>query len=297
MKKLIEVTGNSATRDPHITKYKNRYYWCFAPDLASVHIAVADTLEGLKTAESKCVYTRGGPNKEVWAPELHIIDGKCYLYVAWTDGGPADRRMYVLENHSDDPTDPYVLHGKIAAKTDKWAIDGTVMEYRGACYFVWSGWEGDVDVSQNLYVAKMKNPYELEGDRVLISRPEYDWEKLGSGDGLPTVNEGAFAFNLGGEQYLAYSAAGSWCKDYCIAALKLVGEDPLNPDAWEKFPKPLLSCNEVVQGAGHCSMFLEDGRYHVFFHAWDKEEPNITWHTVSVWHAELTQTENGFVIE
>ena len=38
-------------------------------------------------------------SKELWAPELHIIDGKCYIYVACDNGNNYNHRMYVLENN------------------------------------------------------------------------------------------------------------------------------------------------------------------------------------------------------
>jgi len=50
-------------------------------------------------------------------------------------------------------------------------------------YIIWSGWEADENIEQNLYIAKLSSPTEIEGHRVFISRPEYDWEKLG-GNGL-----------------------------------------------------------------------------------------------------------------
>ena len=50
--------------------------------------------------------------------------------------------MYVLEGNTQDPTGGYTFKGKIAATTDRWAIDGTVLEHAGSRYMVWSGWPG-----------------------------------------------------------------------------------------------------------------------------------------------------------
>lgn len=302
MKKIINQTGDCTTRDPYIIKHNNMYYHCFTKDSESLYVSCADTIDSLATAERKCVYIpeeNREYSKQLWAPELHIIDNKCYIYVACDDGDNHNHRMYVLENNSDNPMDDYTMHGKIVEKNDKWAIDGTVMKYNNENYFVWSGWEGDTNICQNLYIARMKNPYELDTERVMISTPEYDWEKLGASgeEESPYINEGPFAFVAGGNVYLTYSAAGSWCEDYCIALLKFVGSDPLNPDSWEKINVPILSNNDSVKGAGHCSVVCEDDIMHVFFHAWDKKEENINWKTVSMWHADLKITQEGIVIK
>ena len=46
-------------------------------------------------------------------------------------------------------------------------------------YMIWSGWEGDENGQQNIYIAKMKNPWTIEGNRVQISSPTFDWETIG----------------------------------------------------------------------------------------------------------------------
>ena len=302
MKKIIDQKGDYSTRDPYVIKHNNIYYSCFTKETEAVYISCAETIDGLSDAESKCVYVPDANreySKQLWAPELHIFDDKCYIYVACSDGDNHNHRMYVLENNSNDPMDDYTMHGRITERSDKWAIDGTVMKYNGENYFVWSGWEGDTNVCQNLYIAQMKNPYELATERVMISTPEYDWEKAGATgkEESPYINEGAFAFAAHGNMYLAYSAAGSWCEDYCIALLKFVGDDPLSPDSWEKSNVPLLSRNDMVKGAGHCSVICEGDAFHMFLHAWDKDEENISWETVSMWHADLKITEKGISVE
>ena len=301
MKKLIPAKNNFVTRDPYIIKHNNKYYHCHTVDTELISVSCADTIEGLESAEGKIVYRpeQGKEfSKQLWAPELHIIDDKCYIYVACDDGDNHNHRMYVLENNSDNPTDEYKMHGKITDSSDKWAIDGTVMKYREKLYFIWSGWEGDTNICQNLYIAEMKNPYEITSERVLISTPQYEWEKRGATGTLesPFINEGAFAFEHGGEMYVTYSAAGSWCSDYCIALLKLTGDDPMKAENWKKYEEPIFSGNDIVKGAGHCSV-LNDNGLHVFFHAWDKGEENVVWNTVSVWHGIMKPCGDKFVIE
>lgn len=293
MKKLID-THDFEARDPFVTKIKDKYYRCYTDDFV-LYMSCASTIDGLSTAEGKVVYT---PDKShgnnLWAPELHVIDGKFYVYITGDDGDEGHHRMYCLENATDDPMNPYVLKGKVADETDKYAIDGNILHHNGNMYLTWSGREGDVSGCQKLYIAKMKSPWELDSPRVQISTPEYDWEKLG-GTGKPGksyINEGPFAFKAEGKQYLAYSAAGSWCEHYCIAMMELVGEDPLDPKSWKKFPEPVFCTNELVKGAGHCSLLCEEDKIYVFFHAWDKDEETIKWNTVATWYGEM-KLENG----
>ena len=302
MQKLIDRALSSGTRDPHVILHNGTYYRCYSGAPNSIYIAAATTIADLAYAEGKRVYTAeaGKPySKELWAPELHVLDGKCYIYVACDDGNNHNHRMYVLENGSVDPLEPYVMHGKIADSTDRWAIDGTVMQYHGEKYFVWSGWEGDVNVCHNLYIAKMKDPYPLEGERVLLSRPEYEWEKRGATgkEESPFINEGPYVFEWKGTVYMTYSASGSWCRDYCIAALVLVGDDPLCASHWKKCEAPLFSENELVMGAGHCSVICQADGTHVFFHAWDRQETDVRWNTVSVWWGKLSVDVTGLSLE
>ncbi|HET9236580.1 MAG TPA: family 43 glycosylhydrolase [Oligoflexus sp.] len=101
-------------------------------------------------------------SRQLWAAELHYLDGLWYIYYAASDGNNATHRMYVLESIGQDPTGPYRFKGRIAAATDRWAIDGTVLEPGdGRRYFVWSGWDGDENIQQNLYIAPMQNPWTL----------------------------------------------------------------------------------------------------------------------------------------
>ena len=82
MRKLMSKTYNSKLRDPFIFKHNGMYYHCFTKDSLVISISKADTLEGLETAEEHVVFIPDKPeySKQVWAPELHIIDNKCYIY-------------------------------------------------------------------------------------------------------------------------------------------------------------------------------------------------------------------------
>ncbi len=302
MEIIINKTYDFSARDPFVTKHNGMYYRCFTKDTESVSISRGKTIEELKTAEAKVIYTPEPGSefsKELWAPELHIIDGKCYIYVACDDGNNDNHRMCVLGNDSSNPMEPYTLLGKICDTTDRWAIDGTVMKYKGELYFIWAGWEGYENVCQNLYIAKMKSPTELCTERFMISSPELDWELVHREWEVnsPLINEGPFAFTMDGKTYVSYSASSSMCEGYCIALLELTGDNPLNKNNWKKHAKPVqLLPDNVAKGGGHASIICEEDATHIFFHGWDYDEKDIDWNTVCTWHGVLEKAENGFVI-
>jgi len=264
--------------DPWVIRYQNFYYYCFSTG-DRIWISCSRNLHEIGLAQPTLAWQppKGNPwSEELWAPELHFFDNKWYIYVAADDGANENHRMYVLESDNIDPQSHYVLVGKIADSTDCWAIDGTVLEHRGHLYFIWSGWEGKVNVQQNLYIAPMSNPATISGDRVLISEPEYEWEKIGR----PLVNEGPEILKKNDKIHIIYSASGSWTDDYCLGQLTFTGGDILSRESWSKNPRPVFSKTETVFGPGHASFVKSpDGREDwIVYHAakykgggWDRD--------------------------
>ena len=179
--------------------YKDGYYYYTHSMQDKLVLWKTRDLTQLKSAESKTVWTppQGTMySKELWAPEIHFIQGKWYLYFAADNGENPNHRMYVLENDSADPMQgEWIFKGKVTDSNDKWAIDGDVFEHQRSLYMIWSGWEGDTNGQQNIYIAKMKNPWTIESNRSKISGSDFDWEKIGDIKNDPTathinVNEG-----------------------------------------------------------------------------------------------------------
>lgn len=262
----------SSGPDPWIIQKDNYYY--YTNTLGNrVALRKTDAVSSLSKTSWTTVWTppsSGAYSKDLWAPELHYLNGKWYVYVAADDGNNANHRIYVLESSSADPvTTNWTMKGKIAAATDKWAIDATVMDYNNQLYLIWSGWEGDTDGQQNLYIAKMSSPYAIEGDRVKISTPTYSWETSGS----PDVNEGPEVLkNPSGRVFLVYSASHCSTDDYCLGMLTLKdGGNPLNPSDWTKSANPVFSTkvSAGAYGPGHNSFFKSvDGKENwILYHA------------------------------
>ncbi|WP_225986484.1 family 43 glycosylhydrolase [Rufibacter sp. LB8] len=243
--------------DPWVVKSGNFYYYTHTLG-NRVGIYKTQHMSQLSKAPLTTAWlppTSGAYSKNIWAPELHQINGKWYVYFAADDGNDANHRMYVIENASPDPTaGSWTFKGKIAPTTDRWAIDGTILEHGGQMYFVWSGWEGTNNPGvQQIYIAKMTNPWTLEGDRVMISRPTQNWEMNG------LVNEGPEVLkNAAGKVFLIYSASGCWTDDYALGRLTLRDNgNPMNPDDWIKAPTPVLktNANNNAFGPGHNGFF------------------------------------------
>jgi GH43 family beta-xylosidase len=238
-------------QDPWVVQYDQTYYYCYSHK-GSIWINRHHTLQGVCQFNGKSIWTppAGKPySQEIWAPELHNIRDRWYVYLAADDGNNANHRMYVLKSETNDPMGNYTFMGKMSDATDKWAIDGTVLKHARSLYFIWSGWEGDRNGQQNLYIARMKDPKTIIGKRVLISKPEYDWEKIGN----PLINEGPQVLKNKGKVFVIYSASGSWTDDYCLGQLKLIGSDPLRPESWTKSRTPVFSGTETVFSPGHAS--------------------------------------------
>lgn len=254
--------------DPWVIRRDGMYYYCRSWD-GSLWVAGSERLSGFGKAPRARVWTP--PNgtvysEDLWAPELHYLWGKWYIYVAADDGENHNHRMYVLEGTTQDPRDPFVLLGRVAAATDRWAIDATVLEMPDERkYLVWSGWEGFENVAQNLYIAELSDPLTIRGDRVCLSRPEWPWEL----NGEPLINEGPEALWHEGKLYLIYSASGSWTDDYCLGQLTWTGGEVLNPSSWVKRAEAVFARTDRVFGPGHCSFARSrDGREDwIIYHA------------------------------
>lgn len=232
----------SSGPDPWVVQKDTFYYYTHTTG-NNITLYTTPKISDLKNAARAVVWVppaTGAYSKDIWAPELHYLQNKWYLYFAADDGDNKNHRLYVLENASPNPaSNTWELKGKLADASDKWAIDGSVFQYNNQLYVIWSGWPGDVDGQQNIYIAKMSNPWTIDGARVMISTPTYDWEKIGD----PDVNEGPEAIqNKSGKLFLTYSASGCWTDDYALGLLTLKdGGDPMNPLDWTKSPTPVFT--------------------------------------------------------
>ena len=157
--------------DPYVYKHIDGTYYFTAsiPAYDRIVLRHSDTLAGLKDAEEVRVWQKhdkGIMSEHIWAPELHYLNGKWYIYYA---GGDIDDvwaiRPYILECADQDPmTGNWVEKGKmIRAEEDEFSfeafsLDGTVFENRGKHYYIWAEKVGVGKQISNLYIAEMENP-------------------------------------------------------------------------------------------------------------------------------------------
>lgn len=220
----------------------------------------AAEIAGLKDAKPVTIWAKG---EGVWAAEFHHLRGprgmKWYCYFTKTDGEDVRHRMFVAESKTKSITGPYGEPKQILTdpKDEFYAIDGTVFEHAGKHYFVWAGHPG-----HRLFIARMKDPFTLEGERVLIPA---------SGFGCEEVREGPYVLKHGKHLFLTYSACDTGKPDYKVGYVWMTDEkDPLNPASWTQEPEPLLERNDAagVFGPGH----------HGFFKSPDGKEDWIAYH-------------------
>ena len=95
----------------------------------------ATTLQGLATAAETTIWTKhssGEMGAHIWAPEIHHVNGKWYVYFA---AGRTDDvwaiRMYVLENASANPmSGTWTEKGRIVTPRESFSLDATTFTSR-----------------------------------------------------------------------------------------------------------------------------------------------------------------------
>lgn len=269
--------------DPYVYRHTDGTYYFTAsvPDYDGIILRKADTLAGLAEAKEVYVWKKhesGIMSEHVWAPELHYLDGKWYLYFAASEMDDVwALRPYVLECADEDPiTGSWVEKGMIEqAKGDEFSfqafsLDATVFESRGRRYYVWAEKVGVGRQISNLYIAEMETPCKLKTVQVLLTTPDYEWERVGF-----WVNEGPAVLMRGGKIFITYSASETG-SSYCMGMLTAdENADLLDPTSWKKERDPVLSSDvkKGIYGPGHNSFTKnENGKDIMVYHARTQEE-------------------------
>jgi GH43 family beta-xylosidase len=250
--------------DPHLTRHSDGFYYFMGtvPEYDRLVLRRARTIAELPAAEEKVIWRKhatGPMGAHIWAPELHRLDGKWYIYFA---AGEAEKiwniRLYVLENASANPLEgEWIERGQLRTGWESFTLDADVFEHRGRRYLLWAQQQPGIKGNTNLYIAPLATPTTLAGPAVLLSQPEFPWEQV-----RYWVNEGPVILKKNGRLFLTYSAAGTGA-EYCVGLLTAdENADLLDPKSWVKSPTPVFGTSEEnrVYGPGHhCFTVAEDG--------------------------------------
>lgn len=250
--------------DPHIVKHTDGFYYftATAPEYDRIVLRRATTLQGLSSAPETVIWRRHSSGElaaHIWAPEIHFMDGRWYVYFA---AGRSDDvwaiRMYVLENSSANPlSGTWVERGRIATPLNTFSLDATTFVHNGTRYLAWAQNDPAVGSGTNLYLARMTNPWTISGQPVRIAVPTHSWETVGH-----RVNEGPAVIARNSRVFMTFSASATDA-NYCIGLLTAsASANLLNPASWTKTSQPVLRSNDTTSqyGPGHNSFTVsEDG--------------------------------------
>ncbi|MFD5828926.1 family 43 glycosylhydrolase [Lentzea sp. NPDC060358] len=265
-------TGNPLVEqraDPFITPPTNGMYYLTGsvPEYDRVVVRGASTLDGLASARERTIWCRpesGAMGGYIWAPELHRIDGRWYVYFAAGDADEPFRiRTYVLESPNADPrASGWVLRGQMVTAWDTFTLDATTFAHRGKRYFLWAQSEPGIATNSNLYIAEMASPLALKTAPVRIATPTLPWEVQGF-----KVNEGPAVLVRNGRVFVTFSASATDAR-YCMGLLTAdENANLLDARSWTKSPSPVFTTHAPTSqyGPGHNS-FTTVGATDVLVH-------------------------------
>lgn len=250
--------------DPYVIRHNGEYYFTGSyPDYDRIILRKAKHLADLQSAEEVTIWTKhetGSTSHLIWAPELHRVNNKWYIYFgaapdANIDDDTFNHRVFCLENADEDPmTDNWVERGQVDTGWESFALDATSFMHNGDQYLIWGQQDFEIDSHSNLYIARMENPWTLATKPVMLAKPEFDWEKIRF-----KVCEGPSVLEHDGKIYLTYSASGTG-PEYAMGMLTASADaDLLDANSWTKSATPVFTTNEEAHmyGPGHNS-FTKD---------------------------------------
>lgn len=259
--------------DPWVIKADDGSYYFIAsvPEFDRIELRHAATIQGLSQAEPKIIWRKheSGPMSiDIWAPELHKMDGRWYIYYAASDKDLRfHNRMFVLGLNGDDPmAGEWQELGRLKTAHDAFSLDATSFQLGEQRYFIWAQQDEAKSYNTGLVIAKMVSPTQASTQEAMITEPLLDWERQGF-----KVNEGAAVLIKNGKVFVSYSASAT---DDRYAMGLLWAEQTANlldPKSWHKVSDPVFTTDPALNrfGPGHNSFVLaEDGKTELmFYHA------------------------------
>lgn len=263
--------------DPFVYRHMDGYYYFTGsvPGYQEIEVRRARTLAGLENGERVTVWhahERGPMSQLIWAPEIHYMDGAWYIYFAAADDANTrnaehHHRMFVLRNRNASPMNTdWEEMGQVQTPQDSFSLDATVFRHDQQWYYVWAQLTPATRTSSDIYIARLANPWTLATAPIMLSMPEYDWERS-----VYAVNEGPAAIVHGDKVFITYSANAT-DEHYAMGLLWADADsDLLNAYSWHKSKAPVFtsSATHSLYGPGHNSFTTSpDGQQDILvYHA------------------------------
>ena len=266
--------------DAQVFRHTDGWYYLTGsvPEYDRLVLRRSRTLAGLASAPERALWRHlaSGPMSGfIWAPELHLIDGRWIMYfAAGPSGGGEDVfriRTYAVACDGGDPmTGRWSVLGQLETPWDSFTLDSTSFVHRGRRYLAWAQREPGIDTNSNLYVAPLATPLTLAAAPARLSVPTLAWEVQGF-----KVNEAPAVLERNGRLFMTYSASATDAR-YCMGMLTARADaDIMDPAAWTKSPTPVFASSPEnnVWGPGHNSFTVDErGRDMLVYHARDYRE-------------------------
>ena len=230
--------------DPWVIRDGGFYYFTatLAPD-SGLWVWKSRTLTGLDSGSKVKVWTapaEGAMSRQIWAPELHHVDGRWYLYFTASDGVDRNHRHYVLASKGEDPQGEYEPPVRVDPALEHYAIDGSLLRMPdGRLYFMYC--------AGGVFIAPMSGPTRVSGPGVKILEGSEPWEhgwRMSNGRWVRDAGywvEAPEALIHDGRVFVAYSAGHTATPHYYLGLLELTGRDPMDPAAWTKRREPIFA--------------------------------------------------------
>lgn len=247
-----EIMQNSGY--PGAMYHKGKYYLTVQNDSVDlITLYASESPTDFSGARSKVILDgRTSKVRTFYSPDIARYDGKWYIYFESDDGFSTDKhQIFVLENASADPFEgEWTLHGPVITNSEwNFSIHPAIFTCAGKLYMVWSGWQKRrvESETQCIFIAEMENPYTLKSERVMLSLPEYEWERQwintdGTRSAYPIfVNENPqpVVSPDGRNVVVFYSASGIWTEFTSLGMLYApASADLLDPRSWTKLTEP-----------------------------------------------------------
>ncbi|CAG7827235.1 unnamed protein product [Allacma fusca] len=220
--------GNSA--DPSVMRLGNFYYLTLSTNSETeITIFKSPTLTSFREAEKSIAFKAPTGFRDIWASEMHEVNGDLYIYFCMASNDGSGIHMYVIK--ADDPLEPmgsWSSHFKALPTFPHGSTDGTVFKHGGQLYLVWGS-------TASLWIGRMINATTVGNETLLLRGPTLDWEcSLDAVSGeYPCIVEGPYFIYSNNVSYLVFSAGSTFGPDYVMGMMSIDdGKDPMVASNW-----------------------------------------------------------------